>query len=51
MTLDQLRAAGGRMEQFEDIGARMAHIIREEFTRLASQGKDRSPPLRHEPKK
>jgi hypothetical protein len=34
-TIDQLRAAAGRLERFDDIGRKMAAIIRAELARAA----------------
>jgi hypothetical protein len=37
-TMAQLRAAAGRLEQFEGIGPKMAHAIRLELDRVAAPG-------------
>jgi hypothetical protein len=37
-TLDQLRAVAGRIDRFDGIGAKAAHIIREEIARTLGSG-------------
>jgi Holliday junction resolvasome RuvABC DNA-binding subunit len=41
-TIGQLRAVAGRLEKFEGIGSKTAHVIRLELDRVAAPGEDTS---------